>query len=130
MKSGRTLIDLAQELERQIATKQDLVLPSSLLQCRTDEGGNLKLIVEAGNHIGSGGGEYGITSLARRQLADKLKIPFAYFERMRAGQPDLLDRNVNTWLQSRRQLGGVDAVKKAPVPDFRKRQRRISTGNK
>jgi len=37
---------------------------------------------------------------------------------------------VETWLQSRRQLGGVDAVKKAPVPDFRKRQRRISTGNK
>jgi hypothetical protein len=30
MKSGRTLVDLAQELERQIATKQDLVLPSSL----------------------------------------------------------------------------------------------------
>jgi hypothetical protein len=49
-----------------------------------------------------GGGEYGVTGLARRQLADKLKIPFAYFERMRAGQPVLLDRNVNTWLQTRR----------------------------
>jgi len=30
-----------------------------------------------------GGGEYGMTELARRQLAEKLKIPFAYFERMR-----------------------------------------------
>jgi hypothetical protein len=49
MKSGRSLVDLAKELERQIATKQDLVLPSSLLQCRTDAGGNLKLIVEAGH---------------------------------------------------------------------------------
>ena len=55
MKSGRTLVDLAQELDRQIATKQDLVLPSSLLQCRTDEGGNLKLIVESGKHLASGG---------------------------------------------------------------------------
>jgi hypothetical protein len=27
-----------------------------------------------------------------------LKIPFAYFERMRVAQPALLDRNVNTWL--------------------------------
>ena len=45
-------------------------------------------------------GEYGITNLARRQLADKLKIPFAYFERMRTEQPGLLDRNVNTWLQT------------------------------
>ena len=96
MKSGRTLIDLAQELERQLATKRDLVLPSSLLQCHTDEGGSLKMIVDARQ----GDGVYGITNLARRQLADKLKIPFIYFERMRTEQPALLDRNVNTWLQT------------------------------
>ena len=95
MKSGRTLVNLAQELERQLATKRDLVVPSSLLQCRTDEGGELKMIVDARH----GDGEYGVTDLARRQLADKLKIPFAYFERMRTEQPGLLDRNVNTWLQ-------------------------------
>jgi hypothetical protein len=41
---------------------------------------------------------YGITALARRQLAEKLKIPYAYFERMRVEQPALLDRNVNAWL--------------------------------
>jgi len=120
MKSGRTLVDLAQELERQIATKQDLVLPSSLLQCRTDEGGNLKLIVEAGNQPGNGGGEYGITGLARRQLADKLKIPFAYFERMRAGQPELLDRNVNTWLRTegdRRMIRTLDGQVRAVLSD-------------
>jgi hypothetical protein len=87
MKSGRSLVDLAKELERQIATKKDLVLPSSLLQCRTDEGGDLKLIVDPGKQPGVGGGEFGVTSLARRQLADKLKIPFPYFERMRVGSP-------------------------------------------
>ena len=124
MKSGRTLVDLAQELDRQIATKQDLVLPSSLLQCRTDEGGNLKLIVDASSHLASGGvmgsGEYGVTGLARRQLADKLKIPFAYFERMRAGQPDLLDRNVNTWLQTdgdRRMIRTLDGQVRAVLSD-------------
>jgi hypothetical protein len=124
MKSGRTLVDLAQELDRQIATKQDLVLPSSLLQCRTDQGGNLKLIVDAGSHLASGGvmgsGEYGVTGLARRQLADKLKIPFAYFERMRAGQPDLLDRNVNTWLQTdgdRRMIRTLDGQVRAVLSD-------------
>ena len=124
MKSGRTLVDLAQELDRQIATKQDLVLPSSLLQCRTDQGGNLKLIVDASSHLASGGvmgsGEYGVTGLARRQLADKLKIPFAYFERMRAGQPDLLDRNVNTWLQTdgdRRMIRTLDGQVRAVLSD-------------
>jgi hypothetical protein len=36
MKSGRTLVDLARELERQISSKRDLVVPSSFLQCRTE----------------------------------------------------------------------------------------------
>ena len=31
MKSGRSLINLAQELERQLASKRDLIVPSSLL---------------------------------------------------------------------------------------------------
>jgi hypothetical protein len=100
MKSGRSLIELAHELERQIETKQDLVLPSSLLQCSTNEDGRLNLTVDAGNQPRIAGGLYDVSSLARRQLADKLKIPFAYFERMREDQPELLDRNVNTWLKS------------------------------
>jgi len=56
MKSGCSLVNLAQELERQLATKQDLVVPSSLLQCRTDEGGELKMIVDTKR---GDGGEYG-----------------------------------------------------------------------
>jgi hypothetical protein len=62
MKSGRSLVNLAQELERQLATKRDLVVPSSLLQCRTQEGGELKLVVDASEAQG----EYGVTDLARR----------------------------------------------------------------
>mgnify|MGYP001592021566 FL=1 len=96
MKSGRSLVNLAHELERQLATKQDLVVPTSLLRCHTDEGGSCKMMIDAKDGVE----EYGITNLARRQLAEKLKIPFAYFERMRTEQPTLLDRNVNTWLQT------------------------------
>ncbi len=116
MKSGRSLVNLAQELERQRATKRDLVVPSSLLQCCTDEGGSLKMIVDAKD----GGGEYGITNLARHQLADKLKIPFAYFERMRTEQPVLLDRNVNTWLQTdkdRRMIRTLDGQVRAVLSE-------------
>jgi hypothetical protein len=116
MKSGRSLVNLAQELERQIATKRDLVIPSSLLQCHTDDGGNLKLIVDAREAQG----EYGVTDLARRQLAEKLKIPFAYFERMRSEQPALLDCNVNTWLQcesDRRMIRTLDGKVRAVLSD-------------
>lgn len=95
MKYGRSLMDLAVELERQLATKKDLVVPAPMMRCHTDELGRCKLVIEES----SGVGKYDITSLARRQLAEKLKIPFTYFERMRVEQPALLDRNVNTWLQ-------------------------------
>src|SRR5258706_16485655 len=39
MKSGRSLVELAQELERQLATKKDMVVPSSLILYRTSEQG-------------------------------------------------------------------------------------------
>ena len=95
MKSGRSLVDLAQELERQLATKKDMVVPSSLMLYRTSEQGVSSVDIDEQTGVQT----YGITELARRQLADKLKIPYAYFERMRTEQPMLLDRNVNTWLQ-------------------------------
>jgi hypothetical protein len=116
MKSGRSLVNLAQELDRQLVTKRDLVLPASLLQCRTEEGGELKMIVDSRH----GDGEYGVTDLARRQLADKLKIPVTYFERMRTEQPALLDRNVNTWLAldgERRMIRILDGKVRAVLSD-------------
>jgi hypothetical protein len=116
MKSGRSLVNLAQELERQLATKQDLVVPTSLLRCHTDEGGSCRMMIDAKDGVG----EYGITNLARRQLAEKLKIPFTYFERMRTEQPALLDRNVNTWLQTdneRRMIRTLDGQVRAVLSD-------------
>lgn len=96
MKSGRTLVDLARELERQLAAKKDMIVPSGLITCTTGgvEDNNCRLIVNEpdGYHT------YAMTELARRQLAEKLKIPYAYFERMREERPSLLDRNVNDWL--------------------------------
>jgi hypothetical protein len=107
MKNGRSLVALAEELERQLGTKKDLVVPTPMITHDTDDAGETRLIVEeAGGQV-----RYGVTPLARRQLADKLKIPYAYFERMRTEQPVLLDRNVNTWLKSeedRRMLRTLD----------------------
>ena len=116
MKSGRTLVSLAQELERQLASKKDLVVPTALMRHDTDDTGTTRLVVEEGN----GPVRYGVTPLARRQLADKLKIPYAYFERMRGEQPVLLDRNVNTWLQSdddRRMLRTLDGNVRAVLSE-------------
>lgn len=116
MKYGRSLVHLAHELERQLASKRDMIVPSPMMRCETDGQGNCQLVVEEN----SGAGQYDITPLARRQLAEKLKIPFAYFERMREEQPALLDRNVNTWLQQdheRRMIRTLDGKVRAVLSE-------------
>jgi len=94
MKYGRSLTSLAEELERQLKTKLDMIVPTPLMHHQTASGGTTSITVETPDGVKS----FGTTDAFRRQLADKLKIPFAYFERMRAEQPQLLDRNVDTWL--------------------------------
>jgi hypothetical protein len=121
MKTGRTLRELALELHRQLGSKKDMIVPSSYLHHSTDEAGAERITVEGlGVPL-----SYGVTPLARRQLADKLKIPFAYYERMREVEHDLLDRNVNTWLQSddsKRMIRTLDGNVRAVLSD---RYRRI-----
>lgn len=115
MKTGRSLRSLAEELDRQQQAKKDLVLCSSLLRHRTDEHGHTHLLVDETE----GEIRYGVTALARRQLAEKLRIPLPYFERMRLNEPLLLDRNVNTWLQTdeRRMLRTLDGEVRAVLSE-------------
>jgi hypothetical protein len=96
MKYGRSLLDLAAELERQLATKQDMIVPTPLMHHLTSDGGTSVLQIQTPD----GERTYRTTENCRRQLADRLKIPYAYFERMRNEQPNLLDRNIDTWLQA------------------------------
>ncbi|MBH2008589.1 MAG: DUF932 domain-containing protein [Xanthomonadaceae bacterium] len=115
MRNGRTLVQLAQELERQLATKRDLVLHPSMMRHETSDQGKTALIVDHRD-----GGSFAVTELARRQLASKLSIPYAYFERMRTEQPALLDSNVNTWLQcddGRKMLRTLDGQARAVLSD-------------
>lgn len=116
MKTGISLVGLAQELQRQLTAKKDLLVSSSLMRHATDGEGRTRIVItEGSNEI-----PYGVTTLARHQLADKLKIPFAYFERMRAEQPALLDSNVNTWLRSdgeRRMIRTLDGTVRAVLSE-------------
>ena len=73
MKSGRSLANLAQEFERQLATKRDLIVPSALMHFETDDSGDAHITIDEKQCDGM----YGVTNLARRQLAEKLKIPFS-----------------------------------------------------
>lgn len=100
MKIGRTLPDLARELERQLATKLDMIVPTPMMSHETDVDGGTSIHVETPDGLKS----FSTTENFRRQLADRLKIPFAYFDRMRTEKPALLDRNVDTWLHGESDL--------------------------
>lgn len=90
MKQGRTLTELAAELERQATTKKDYVGPQGAVDAVVVEG-EVELVIKDTPHP--------LTSLAHGQLAGELEIPTRYYDRMRAEAPDLLASNVNTWLK-------------------------------
>ena len=92
----RSLSSITTELERQLATKQDMIVPTPLMHHITSENGTSVLNIETHDGVRT----FRTTENCRRQLADRLKIPFAYFERMRTDQPALLDRNIDTWLHA------------------------------
>jgi len=79
-------------------------------------GGMSKMTIETPE----GPAAYGISELAKRQFADKLPIPYAYFERMRNNHPSLLDENLKTWLHGdpdRRLVRTLDGRVRALLPD-------------
>lgn len=93
MKQGRSLQDLAKELERQNKTKRDFISPSASMKIKTTPGS-----VSPELDLGKAG-RFPMRRLAEEQLARKVEIPVKYYDRMRNEAPFLLDENVNHWLK-------------------------------
>ena len=95
MKQGRNLQDLAIEIERRAATKKDFILPASALHMNA----SLDPLDPKAAVLGFSldGKRYGVTTNTHGQIADYLRIPRAYYNRMLAEAPDLLALNVNQW---------------------------------
>lgn len=88
-----TVEKLARELQRQRAARQDLVADTRSLTLKTNVDGKSALTVNYKDDEFC----YDVNDLAHRQIADKLKIPFGYYQRMLIEAPELLDMNVNNW---------------------------------
>lgn len=91
MKQGRTLQELAAELERQQQTQKDFKAPTDRLALRVDGELGPRL------HVGTQGA-FPLRDLAHSQLAGYTGIPQKYYDRLRAEAPALLADNVNVWL--------------------------------
>ena len=116
MKQGfKNVQELYQKLEEQRENRKDIIADTrSLIVTSSD--GVTTLSVSTGNDILS----YSVSDVAHRQIADRLGIPFKYYDRMRMEYPDLLDRNVNGWLQKnpeKRMLRTLDGKLRAFLSD-------------
>lgn len=119
MKYGRSLQELAIELDRQAKVKKDYVATAGAMQM-TAVNENFDLVI--------GNTPFQLNENAHRQLGLQLKIPAPYYERMRAENPGLLMANVNGWFQqspdTRRMVRTLDGTARAILSD---RYRRIES---
>lgn len=90
MKQGKSLQELAAELERMVDTRKDYIAPQGKIEARPVE---TDVVLD-----GINGGGYAIQPYAHKQIADVLGIPARYYDRMRLEEPGLLAQNINTWM--------------------------------
>ena len=125
MKAGRTLQELAIELDRQVNAKRDLIIDTQAIQMDTREN-DLSLLIDF-NAPGADRvvEQFNINDITHRQIGQHLKIPATYYDRMRTENPSLLTENVNSWLfkePARRMIRTLDGTARAFLSD---RYRRI-----
>lgn len=98
MKTGISLVELATQLEARREKKVDMVAPTKaieLVPVPKADPNDQKPAVQL--HV-QGQGVYGIRPIAHDQIGDWAGIPGKYYDRMLREQPELLIKNVNTWL--------------------------------
>ncbi|MDR1599644.1 MAG: hypothetical protein LBS11_07220 [Oscillospiraceae bacterium] len=102
MNTGRTLQELAVEIDRQSKSKRDFVASASAMKMINGYGALDSLTAnrfEPHRRDTADIGSFGMTDLFHRQLGDAVGIPAKYYDHMRAADPELLSHNVNHWLQ-------------------------------
>lgn len=124
MKQGRTLTELASELERRSEAKRDLVADcrSLALTCvestkPTEENEAPKLTTRLSVNDEE---TFNLTPHTHRQIGTYLGIPAKYYERMHEQAPWLLAGNVNHWLKEnpkRRMVRTLDGEARAFMSD-------------
>jgi hypothetical protein len=119
MKTGRSLQELAVELDRQNKAKRDFVVSADALSIADaadivtlsnwdDHGNNL--------HVE----DFPMTDLFHRQMGSAYGIPAKYYDKMRAEYPELLAQNVNGWLgkaDNRHTIRTLDGTARAFLSD-------------
>lgn len=91
MKQGKSITELAQEIERQRDAKVDMLADTRRLSY-TNEG---QLRISNGQSS-----DYPVNRFALNQIAERVGIPLRYANLMQERAPELLSTNINHWFQS------------------------------
>jgi hypothetical protein len=122
MLPGKTLQELAIELDRQNSAKKDYLLDTRNLVMDADENGAMLTMINDRNNTNT---LLGINEIAHSQIGQALGIPTRYYDKMRQENPALLAENVNTWFATEpkmRMVRTLDGTARAFLSD---RYRRI-----
>lgn len=107
MKTGKSLVELATEIQRQAENRRDYIadtrklemvipgvtVPAPLGEIADSEGPHVPVLrLKNGTNT-----DLPIGQLAHRQIGERMGIPAKYYDRMLATAPDLLATNVNRW---------------------------------
>lgn len=92
MKTGKTLSQLAAEIERQQNTKKDMIASTDKTVMGVVDGKAVG--IEIG---GRADHRYGVNGLAHDQIGLHTGIPAKYYDKMLTEEPQLLATNVNKW---------------------------------
>lgn len=115
MKQGKTLLELGKELQRQRQNRQDFLANTRSFEVEsTSYGSTLHLSLDSNTY------DFQIGELAHQQIASRLNIPFRYYQKMQSDAPDLLDQNINRWLNQnpeRRMIRVLDGKVRAFLSD-------------
>ena len=106
MKKGRSLTELAAELERQNDAKRDFVADTRKLELTVlhdpEEGTSDDHDPTVGLAMHNGSTTmFDISEHTHTQIGQRLKIPKRYYDHMRAESPELLTTNVNHWFHNK-----------------------------
>lgn len=128
MKSGVPLQQMLTEVKRQSESKEDyLIAPNRLRMESYGKEMFLHLSDDSGTELIE---PLTITGIAHRQIGTHLRIPAAYYDRMREERPDLLAYNANTWFKqesSQRMLRTLDGSARAYLSNRYRRMFRNHT---
>jgi hypothetical protein len=119
MKQGRSIMELAAEIDRQSHAKKDYVADTRKLEMETvfQPGGNPTTALKIVNGEDT---RMPIGQTAHRQIAERVQIPAKYYDRMMVEAPGLLVENVNHWFKNspdRRLIRTLDGRARAFLSD-------------